>query len=182
MLVTVIIVFVLSQLPLLVLNAWYAIDPHGSYESLKFHTLNSIGILLIVLNTSTNFLLYCFFGQKFRQTLIKFIINTCPNHSKKLHQKPPLKRQQRIPNTSSSETTNDLTKNKTKTLDLDNTTFNESSSHVDHIPFMNFKEESRLLLPYTLIQINNINEQDRSESNSKRPTFKDENRLLVLKN
>ncbi|CAF4484363.1 unnamed protein product, partial [Rotaria magnacalcarata] len=75
MLVTIIIVFVLCQLPLLVLNVWYAIDPHGSYESLKFHTLNSIGILLTVFNTSTNFLLYCFFGQKFRLTLLQFILN-----------------------------------------------------------------------------------------------------------
>jgi len=82
MLVTVIIVFVLCQLPLLILNAWYAIDPVGSYHSLLFHSLNSIGILLIVCNTSTNFLLYCFFGQKFRQTLIEFILNFLPNHNK----------------------------------------------------------------------------------------------------
>lgn len=78
MLVTVIIVFVLCQLPLLILNAWFAIDPHGSYHSFWFHSLNVIGILLIVFNTSTNFLLYCFFGQKFRQTLIEFILNILP--------------------------------------------------------------------------------------------------------
>ncbi|CAF3995549.1 unnamed protein product [Rotaria sordida] len=82
MLVTVIIVFVLCQLPLLILNAWYAIDPHGSYDSILFHSLNSIGILLIVCNTSTNFLLYCFFGQKFRQTLIEFILHILPKQYK----------------------------------------------------------------------------------------------------
>jgi hypothetical protein len=179
MLVTVIIVFCLSQLPLLVLNAWYAIDPHGSYENLKFHILNSLGILLIVLNTSTNFLLYCFFGQKFRQTLIKFIVNTFPNHSKKLHQVPPnilpLQKQRRIPNTSSSGTTDNIAKTTT------HTTFNETPSPLDHMPFMIFREESRLLLPYTLIPINDTTEHDKSESNSIRPSFEDENRLLVLK-
>jgi len=73
MLVAVIIVFVLCQIPLLVLNAWYAIDPQGSSHSLLFLSLNSIGILLMVFNTSTNFLLYCFFGQKFREVLVGFI-------------------------------------------------------------------------------------------------------------
>jgi len=82
MLVTVIIVFVLSQVPLLILNAWHAIDPQGSLNSLIFHSLNVIGVLLIVVNTSTNFLLYCCFGQKFRQTLVEFILNILPNHKK----------------------------------------------------------------------------------------------------
>ncbi|CAF2639707.1 unnamed protein product [Rotaria sp. Silwood2] len=82
MLVTVIIVFVLCQFPLLILNAWYAIDPHGSYHNLLFQSLNTIGVLLIVFNTSTNFLLYCFFGQKFRQTLIEFILHILPTKRK----------------------------------------------------------------------------------------------------
>ena len=82
MLVTVIILFVLCQLPLLVLNAWFAIDPKGSSGSRVFHTLNSLGILLIVFNSSTNFLLYCFFGQKFRQTLIEFVLKMLPNQKK----------------------------------------------------------------------------------------------------
>ncbi|CAF3706809.1 unnamed protein product [Rotaria sp. Silwood1] len=82
MLVTVIIVFVLCQLPLSILNAWYAIDPQGSLHNLLFESLNSIGILLMVCNTSTNFLLYCFFGQKFRQTLIQFILHILPNKYK----------------------------------------------------------------------------------------------------
>ena len=82
MLVTVIILFVLCQLPLLVLNAWFAIDPKGSSGSRAFHTLNSLGILLMVFNSSTNFLLYCFFGQKFRQTLIEFVLKRLPNQKK----------------------------------------------------------------------------------------------------
>ena len=84
MLVAVIIVYVLCQSPLLVLNAWYAIDPRGSSQSLIFQSLNSIGILLIVFNTSTNFLLYCFFGQKFRQTLVEFIFHFIPHKRKTL--------------------------------------------------------------------------------------------------
>ena len=83
MLVTVVIFFVLSQLPLLVLNVWYAIDPVHSSDYLSFHALNSIGILFIVFNTSTNILLYCFFGQKFRQTLVEFLLHPLSSHSKK---------------------------------------------------------------------------------------------------
>ncbi|CAF2717911.1 unnamed protein product [Rotaria sp. Silwood2] len=81
-LIHLIIVFVLCQFPLLILNAWYAIDPHGSYHNLLFQSLNTIGVLLIVFNTSTNFLLYCFFGQKFRQTLIEFILHILPTKRK----------------------------------------------------------------------------------------------------
>lgn len=83
MLVAVIIIFVICQIPLLVLNVWYAIEPAKAYESLIFHTLNSVGILFIVLNTSTNFFLYCFFGQKFRQTLMEFVIRLISRHQKK---------------------------------------------------------------------------------------------------
>ncbi|UJR31014.1 hypothetical protein I4U23_018525 [Adineta vaga] len=85
MLVAVIIVFVLCQIPLLVLNAWHAIDPHGSSQSIVFHSLNSIGILLIVFNTSTNFLLYCFFGQKFRKTLVRFTLHLFLNSNKQIN-------------------------------------------------------------------------------------------------
>ncbi|CAF1157789.1 unnamed protein product [Adineta steineri] len=88
MLVAVIIVFVLCQIPLLVLNAWQAIDPLGSSVNLVFHSLNSIGILLMVFNTSTNFLLYCFFGKKFRETLIQFILKIILNQNKQTNLHP----------------------------------------------------------------------------------------------
>ena len=122
MLVAVIIVFVLCQIPLLVLNAWQAYDPQGASRSLLFHSINSLGILLMVFNTSTNFLLYCFFGQKFRDTLIqftfRFILNqnkqsysqTCPTQKSTIDQQllPPLSLQQRVSIGNSSTTTNDL--------------------------------------------------------------------------
>ncbi len=176
MLVTVVIVFVLSQLPLLVLNAWYAIDPQGSYHSLKFHSLNSIGVLLIVLNTSTNFLLYCFFGQKFRQTLIVFIFNLFPNYKKKYNQKKlNLKQtnlklqiqQQRTSGTSSSTTTNDSKMIKIRPYELEQQTFIELSSPLDHI---SKEEESHFLLPPT---------QNSNEHNIN--SFEDEKQILVLK-
>ena len=88
MLVAMIIVFVLCEGPLLVLNAWYAIDPAGSSGSILFHSLNSIGVLLIVFKSSTNFLLYCFFGQKFRQTLLKFIFHFIPHRRKASIEQP----------------------------------------------------------------------------------------------
>lgn len=83
MLVAVIIVFVLCQFPLAILNAWHAIDAKHANESLMFHSINSLGVLLTVFNTSTNFLLYCFFGQKFRQTLIGFVFHFCPQRQKR---------------------------------------------------------------------------------------------------
>jgi hypothetical protein len=187
MLVGVIIVFVLSQLPLLVLNAWYAIDPEGSYESLKFHTLNSIGVLLIVLNTSTNFLLYCFFGQKFRQTAIEFILNICPNHSKSFHQekrnfkqkKLALQKQQGTLKTSSSTETNDSKMIKIKAYDFEQQTLIEPSSPFDEIPFSILKEETNLLLPSTSSYINDSNEQEKSELDFKKYSFEDETRVLA---
>lgn len=82
MLVAVIIIFVLCQIPLLVLNVWQAYDASGAVKSLFFRSLNSMGILLMVFNTSTNFLLYCFFGQKFRATLVRFILHLFLNSNK----------------------------------------------------------------------------------------------------
>ncbi|CAF1160801.1 unnamed protein product [Didymodactylos carnosus] len=70
MLVTVIIVFVVCQSPTLVLNIWTAISYSTATNTKRFHILNAIVYLLTVVQSSTNFLLYCFFGQKFRNTLI----------------------------------------------------------------------------------------------------------------
>jgi len=170
MLVTVIIVFVLCQLPLLILNAWYAIDPEGSSNQLLFHSLNSIGILLIVFNTSTNFLLYCFFGQKFRQTLIKFILHFISNHSKQSNLQTELSRlsrrqkQQNLKSSSSelkqlissgksltTKPTNDLN----KSIEVPNLSINHEEScplitNDKQIPIINenfpFKPEQKLNL------------------------------------
>lgn len=181
MLVTVIIVFVLSQLPLLVLNAWYAIDPNGSYQSLVFHTLNSVGILLIVLNTSTNFFLYCFFGRKFRETLISFLPISFANHSKKLNYPRRSYNTEfltpQVQRTSAASSTMTIdSRMKSKIYDLDQTIYNDPSSTLDPMPIMTFKEESHLLSPYTRIPINDSNDQkdsaDEEDNNNRFLTVK----------
>mgnify|MGYP002384808913 FL=1 len=148
MLVFIVILFVLSELPLLILNVWYAIDPRSSYGSLHFHILNTVGILLIVFNTSTNFLLYCFFGQKFRQTLITFLVNLCPKYSKKIRQQQQQQQQQQqrqIP-IKKSDGSSTLERNP-------DTISTEMPVSIDPLNAYQFKEEERLLVPYTLAQI-----------------------------
>ncbi|CAF1027956.1 unnamed protein product [Rotaria sordida] len=144
MLITMIIAFVICQLPLLILNVWYAIDPHGAYYNHLFHKLNSIGILLIVCNTSTNFLLYCFFGQKFRQTLIEFILQILPKQYKQtniqkrsskliqLERKQSLEsiyeQKQRILSKNSVSITNSLNHNNIKSNELNQQIVNDKSN------------------------------------------------------
>jgi len=171
MLVTIIIVFVLSQLPLLILNAWYAIDRHGSYDSLRFHTLNSIGVLLIVLNTSTNFLLYCFFGQKFRQTLVEFIFNIFSNSSKTYNQQGQILKQIRLSSQAQHQqriSTSSIASNDSRIM---KTTPYELEQQILFDPSLR-KEESHLLLPTPRIHIKHSNE---------RQSFEDEQRILTLK-
>ncbi len=190
MLVTVIIVFVLCQLPLLILNIWYAIDPlrqHG----LVFHTLNCIGVLLIVFNTATNFLLYCFFGQKFRQTLVQFILNIVTDQhkqsilqariSKLAENKPPIQSLLSQPKLSanSSSTTNDLTRSKTKSTNLDR------SISVDQKPIINTLENQEESCPLISnseqILIINENFQFKQDQNVNLYTCANGKRILVLK-
>jgi hypothetical protein len=176
MLVAVIIVFVLCQLPLLILNAWYAVDPKGSYKSLLFHSLNSLGILLLVFNTSTNFLLYCFFGQKFRQTLIEYILHILPNLQKKAtlpvrasgllgkHTlQLPSEQEQRKSAGNSSNAINDFTKS---------TELNQTSNQEESCPLIKNSE-----------QISIIHEHFPSKSNQNLHLYTCANgkRILVLK-
>ena len=161
MLVTVIIVFVLCQIPLLVLNAWYAIDPEGSYEDLIFHTLNSIGILFIVFNTSTNFLLYCFFGQKFRKTLIEYVLHFLPIRSKpSTARTQSIKRtaihlevQQRNANNSYSKTTKDVSRPTLAVFGHSRQRSVESFASSDPQPMAPSNEERGLLLTSTVVSI-----------------------------
>ena len=199
MLVAVIIVFVLCQLPLLILNIWHAIDPtkeHGIF----FHILNSVGVLLIVFNTSTNFLLYCFFGQKFRQTLVKFIFNIITDQNQqsllqaritKLAEKqatlPALLIQQkqsgqRISSGNSSSTANDLNMTKTKPMEIDKPISTNISDQKSSMNTMETQEESCPLIN-TSEQIFVINEnfQFKQDHNLNLYTCANGKRVLVLK-
>ncbi|CAF0994761.1 unnamed protein product [Adineta steineri] len=198
MLVTVIIVFVLSQLPLLVLNVWYAYDHSAPAGNLNFQTLNSIGILLIVLNTSTNFLLYCCFGQKFRQTLIEFVFNIFPHQTKKsniqiqnLKQNPllpsaPKEQHQRISRTSTSTTTNDSKMVKTKLTESTQQILIGTSSPLEQIPNRTSDEESCPLISSTLIHTQHVNKQitpieEISSMDANKHISNNEKQILILK-
>jgi hypothetical protein len=79
-LVTVIIAFILCKLPLSILVVWYAIYPDDPKNKLISDLLIIISEFLFILNASTNFLIHCFFGEKFRQILMEFILRVMPNH------------------------------------------------------------------------------------------------------
>lgn len=188
MLVAIIIVFVLCQLPLLVLNVWYAIDPRGSYESLQFHKLNTIGILLTVFNTSTNFLLYCFFGQKFRLTLLQYILSIFSKGSKGLDMKRKSSAdatiqmkivQRRISANQSSITTNDSKIIRIRHNGSDQLTYNDLTSLLDQGLLTTNKEESRPLLPSMKIHKKNSIEQ-KKDTEAEPITDSNDNQIVVL--
>ncbi|CAF3371793.1 unnamed protein product [Rotaria socialis] len=208
MLVTVVIVFVLCQLPLLILNAWYAIDPHGSYHNFLFQSLNIIGILLIVFNTSTNFLLYCFFGQKFRQTLIEFMLRMLPKQRKpanmqtrisKIVNNQPLQsveknqteKQQRISTRDSFTKRTPLKIDQTKTNELSQETVNnmldqklenDKSKSTSMQTTINHQEESdRLITKSEQVLIMNENFPSKPDQQFKLYTGTNGKRILVLK-
>jgi len=67
MLSAVVVVFIVCQVPALVFNlayAFYGVDetkPNRSYD-----ILSEVRNFLVNVNSATNFMLYCAFGQKFR--------------------------------------------------------------------------------------------------------------------
>jgi hypothetical protein len=85
MLVIIIIVSVLCYVPLTALHAWYAYDARGSYRNLVFHFFYIVAEFMLVLNASTNVLLYCFFGKKFRQIFIEQVSHLMTNHHQQMN-------------------------------------------------------------------------------------------------
>ena len=194
MLVMVIIVFVLCQLPLSILNAWHAIDAEHANVSLIFHSINSLGVLLTVFNTSTNFLLYCFFGQKFRQTLIEFVFHFFPNYQKRssvqtrtsrlsdkttINNLPiSLQRSEQNPRISVTVPTPTVTTTSTSNEFRKSTELN----HLSHINPTNCLEESTpLILPSEQISIVNEHTPFQSSPNLNLYTCANGKRILVLK-
>ncbi|CAF0854192.1 unnamed protein product [Adineta ricciae] len=188
MLVAVIIVFVLCQMPLLVLNAWHAIDSHGSSESILFHSLNTIGILLLVCNTSTNFLLYCFFGEKFRKTLVRFIFNLFLNPSKQtnLHSRISKLADSETRGSRPTRTSNNLTSesaiSKRKSTELSQGVPSETSKHSAVLIPTTIPEESSPL--FTDAECNSTDEKaspSKSDQKFNLYTYTNGKQLLVLK-
>ncbi|XP_064618627.1 FMRFamide receptor-like [Lineus longissimus] len=77
MLVSVVVVFIICQVPALVYNVAYAINQDDVNHVKSYFLLSSCRNYLVVVNSTVNFLLYCAFGQKFRRTFIRIICPCC---------------------------------------------------------------------------------------------------------
>jgi len=182
MLVTVIIVFVICQLPLSILNAWFAINAEHASKSLIFQSLNSFGVLLIVFNTSTNFLLYCFFGQKFRQTLVGFVFHIFPHRPKETNIET---RQSRLSERQSEKYLQPpILQEKNQRISAGNsvtTTTNELNNSHNQNPSINLEESTPLITNSEQILIINENFPFKSDQNLNLYKCANGKRILVLK-
>ncbi|CAG5116432.1 unnamed protein product [Candidula unifasciata] len=75
MLVSVVMVFIICQVPALVYNMAYAIDMQKVSNSVGWIVLSNTRNFLVTLNSAINFILYCALGQKFRRTFVRTL---CP--------------------------------------------------------------------------------------------------------
>ncbi|KAH9499279.1 hypothetical protein Btru_003600 [Bulinus truncatus] len=75
MLVSVVMVFIVCQVPALIYNIAYGIDNDKVIHSVGWIILSNCRNNLVTLNSAVNFILYCALGQKFRRT---FVRSLCP--------------------------------------------------------------------------------------------------------
>ena len=75
MLISVVVVFLLCQVPSIPDNIFMAILPQEQQNTLPYITLTSISQVLSILNSAVNFYLYCVFGNKFRRVFLQIY---CP--------------------------------------------------------------------------------------------------------
>jgi hypothetical protein len=75
MLVSVVMVFIVCQVPALIYNMAYAINVKAVLMSEGWMALSTLRNFLVNLNSAINFILYCALGQKFRRT---FVRTFCP--------------------------------------------------------------------------------------------------------
>nr|KAG5695269.1 hypothetical protein BaRGS_028204 [Batillaria attramentaria] len=75
MLVSVVMVFIVCQVPALIYNMAYAISMATVTTSPSWGVLSTLRNFLVNLNSAVNFILYCALGQKFRRT---FVRTFCP--------------------------------------------------------------------------------------------------------
>lgn len=79
MLVVVVTVFIVCQLPDVVLRL-IATQTHplpGSPAAYRFRCVNAVTNLMLTLNSSVNFLIYCLVGRKFRRILVLMFAGFC---------------------------------------------------------------------------------------------------------
>jgi hypothetical protein len=71
MLVSIIIVFIICQIPALIYNLAWAIDIDTVQTECGWNVLSVFRNFMVTLNSCVNFILYCALGQKFRHTCIR---------------------------------------------------------------------------------------------------------------
>jgi hypothetical protein len=81
MLVSVVIVFIICQVPALVYNIAFAINNRYVEVSFGYQVLSKIRNFLVTLNSAVNFLLYCALGQKFRRIFLHIFFRKCVQES-----------------------------------------------------------------------------------------------------
>jgi len=76
-LIVVVVVFVVCELPDLILRAWLALHQHAPDQvAFPFYRLLYVNIasnLLLTVNSCINFVIYCFMGRRFRLVLLQMI-------------------------------------------------------------------------------------------------------------
>ncbi|XP_060070679.1 FMRFamide receptor-like [Ylistrum balloti] len=77
MLVSVVIVFIICQVPALVYNVAYAVDMESVQSLFGWKVLSTFRNFMVTFNSAINFILYCAFGQKFRRTFMKTFCQRC---------------------------------------------------------------------------------------------------------
>ena len=80
MLASVVVVFIMCQVPALVYNLAYAIDrEYVEQRSFGYRVLSVMRNFLVAFNSAINFLLYCALGQKFRRIFLHTFCKKCIN-------------------------------------------------------------------------------------------------------
>ncbi len=81
MLVTVVIVFIICQVPALAYNLAWAINDTYTEHNFSYMVLSVVRNFLVNLNSAVNFILYCALGQKFRRIFLHTFCRRCINES-----------------------------------------------------------------------------------------------------
>ena len=77
MLVSIVIVFIICQVPAMVYNFAYAINQPLVECMFHYQILSMMRNFLVCLNSAVNFMLYCALGQKFRRMFIHTFLRRC---------------------------------------------------------------------------------------------------------
>ena len=80
----IVFIFVICQTPALINQILWAVTDHADRDCGKFHFYyTKISDVLVVINSSVNFIIYCLFGKSFRQIFVDFFCaNSCITYIK----------------------------------------------------------------------------------------------------